>query len=432
MHRHQFAQQPSGLSEQGLAAAVEFLAPYYSLYSLGYREANGTYRSETTGEPLDERPLVLHCVGGYYDRFGNIFENAPFIRDWSIALRFYLYEIDDSGFADIVIEWRVPESCFVRLEMFRFIGGEYVSMGYFEGCPIIYLFSDGDGRLIALYDDMPCSYHVYSYVTFADGVLYEQLIIEREPDCHEWEEYHQSAEFFASPVMFGTNTPLTPIPPLTDLENEIIALLRENSHERPHVEGDVLTVSQAELLLRTFGENSEITQLPHMDRIENGVRYLCFSVNYFGLLDRTHAPANAPVPRYTHFYVWVNPATGEFVDFMEAGTRPYANIPDILFPVPARDGAIIPYDEFSPIMDSDGSLGMAYIFLDTTVFEAYQTRLRNAGFTDHGAQGNVGSYWTYERGLDGAMLAAAVFISDGKVYMNMYVNYFPSVRTQNN
>ena len=85
-----------------------------------------------------------------------------------------------------------------------------------------------------------------------------------------------------------------------------------------------------------------------------------------------------------------------------------------------RNGTVIPYDRFSP--PEDGEITTSYIF-GTSFMESYKEQLRNEGFVDEGSADWIESLWKYERAEDEATLMVEMFHDEGKLVINMYVNY---------
>jgi len=223
------------ISEAGRMAAVEFLRDFYSLYSFG-DTFNGPYHCRIEGGILTERPLVLYHWESitdtrFYDRNGELFEDVVFLREFGVVAEgFVLYDIIGDGIPTIFIFWGVPETCMTFIEIFIFDGQEYVSMGSIsQGWQLFYNY---DGRLVLLYDAGLYDYYAYYFLTHDDEGLEVEIFLRVERvgrDCAnfaEWDAHHRGDDFAENPTIFRTNLPLTPIPPLTDLRDEIIAYLR--------------------------------------------------------------------------------------------------------------------------------------------------------------------------------------------------------------
>jgi len=118
-----------------------------------------------------------------------------------------------------------------------------------------------------------------------------------------------------------------------------------------------------------------------MDRYEDGVLLYAFLIDY------------SNVSMESYLYVWVNPNTGAPIIFEESSM--YAKIPDIMFPIPMRDGEIIPYDWVRFPYDISAQYG----FFDMSVMEIYKEQLRDAGFSqgspEEDAAVSLESIWLY-------------------------------------
>ena len=99
----------------------------------------------------------------------------------------------------------------------------------------------------------------------------------------------------------------------------------------------------------------------------------------------------------------------------------YANIPDKMFPIPMRNGEIIPYSEFSP--PEEGYEVTTYIYTGVDFMDSYKKQLRKAGFVDQGGGEWIESLWRYDRKEDGATLMVELFREGNKFAISMYVNY---------
>ena len=111
--------------------------------------------------------------------------------------------------------------------------------------------------------------------------------------------------------------------------------------------------------------------------------------------------------------------------YATADEKAYFGIPDPMFPIPKRDGVIIPFYQFVP--PEEGYAVTTYLYA-TSFMETYKEQLRKAGFVDHGAVMSVDSLWMYERSSDNATLV--VEMRHGKdengdftFSIGMYVNY---------
>jgi len=98
----------------------------------------------------------------------------------------------------------------------------------------------------------------------------------------------------------------------------------------------------------------------------------------------------------------------------ETGRNYYANMPDPMFPIPFRDGQVIPYDRFRPPGEW---FGVMYIFYDLTVIDAYVEQMKEAGFDGEYGFGEDGIrrwgfdwLFTYDRMYDSMRLTATLTI----------------------
>ncbi|MCL2546447.1 MAG: hypothetical protein FWE06_04545, partial [Oscillospiraceae bacterium] len=125
------------------------------------------------------------------------------------------------------------------------------------------------------------------------------------------------------------------------------------------------------------------SRLTEMDRYEDGVLLYAFLIDY------------SNVSMESYLYVWVNPNTGEPTAFEESSL--YAKVPNILFPIPMRNGEIIPYDWFW--IPQYGIVMTQYGFFDMSVMEIYKEQLRDAGFSqgspEEDAAVSLESVWLY-------------------------------------
>ena len=218
-------------SDLGRQVATDFIRQYRSTWSFGFLAYDGVYRN-FAWEELNPRPLVVFESLGrepwvvYLDREGNRIENVPYIEGESFAGDFSLYDLDGSGIPVIVIRFGIPQTCASYREVFRFVDGEYRLAGRLKA--FHRFFYDPDGRVIVMYEDAVNGSH-FGYYFFgfnADGITHESVITLDETEMEQWGDHHWSEEFATNPTIFGTDIPLTPIMPLSDLQNEITEYLR--------------------------------------------------------------------------------------------------------------------------------------------------------------------------------------------------------------
>jgi len=101
----------------------------------------------------------------------------------------------------------------------------------------------------------------------------------------------------------------------------------------------------------------------------------------------------------------------------------YVNIPDPGFPIPMRQGAVIPYSAVA--LPEAGFAVTGYSYDDGDSFkEAYKQQLRKAGFVKaEDAPDWIESLWRYNRHTDGATLIVELY-EDHAFVIQMSLNYF--------
>ena len=160
--------------------------------------------------------------------------------------------------------------------------------------------------------------------------------------------------------------------------------------------GVILSAYEAQNLLKKRHNLHEVSYKPEMDEEEGGVQIYGFMVDYAANM------ISATSAAYKYCYAWVNSVT-RHVEFKEAGPYLYSNIPNSTFPIPTRDGTVIPYAGFFP---PAYIMGLTYLYNDKSVIQSYQAQLREAGFVDYGNVSAITSMWIYERASDGERLYA--------------------------
>lgn len=190
---------------------------------------------------------------------------------------------------------------------------------------------------------------------------------------------------------------------------------KDTVQAEPEPVANNLSLDEAQDLLFNFCELKDITYTPDIDK-EERIFYYGFLIDYF---DNVVGYSGA-----THCYALVNTSTG-MISFEEAGysgagnSTLYSNIPDSMFPVPMRNGMVIPYDKFSP---PDYVSGVTYSYFDKSVMETYQAQLIDAGFIDLGTVESVESLWQYTQENGGPTFTIEMY-SEGEMFsMNMYIN----------
>jgi len=225
------------------------------LYGLGFSNDDGTY-NDFSLNLLDTRPLVLHVFQSppprsiFYDRFGLRFEDVPFIIDNDmVAMSFSLFDLGNDGNPDIVIRWQVPGTCMIREELFRLIEDPNTGTTAYRSMGFLYLwdfslFHDSDGQLVVLYDSVKYDVYAYFYLTFTEDSI-----------------VHISADM-------DSKTPLAPVLPLIDLQEEIVAHIQE--HILPFPQGLYIHEATDMLLSRFDALHKFSYNVVHESDFENG------------------------------------------------------------------------------------------------------------------------------------------------------------------
>lgn len=211
------------------------------------------------------------------------------------------------------------------------------------------------------------------------------------------------------------NTPVTPTVQAPDNSEQTTPEPTEETKLEPEV--DALSLSEAEDLLNNWYEWTEISYMPDLDKKDDEGHLYAFLVDY--------SDSEVEWSGVSYCYAWVNP-TKEIFFFEEAGysegsnPNSYSNIPHSIFPIPMRDGLVIPYDQFSP---PDYVWGVAYTYEDKSVMESYKAQLAEVGFVDYGAVQSVESLWRYELPNDDGSFTVEMYSEGDTFSMNMYIGY---------
>ena len=224
-------EQPVLSSEFTQQHLEDFLSNFLTLTdSFGFLAGDGTYRDFAHNQ-FETRPLVVWERLGeypwvaYFDRLGNRIVDSPCIVGEGFATDFALYDLGNNGIPDIVIRWGIPETCAAFRHLFRFADGEYRYFGTIKDW--YNFFHDPDGQLIVLYDSALTGTAAYYFLHFNDNSMqHEPLFDDTELDFQEWMDHHWNEEFAANPTIIGTDIPLTPVLPLTELHAEILQAIR--------------------------------------------------------------------------------------------------------------------------------------------------------------------------------------------------------------
>ena len=200
-------------------------------------------------------------------------------------------------------------------------------------------------------------------------------------------------------------------PENADQPSQTSAPIEHTEHPTPESTGGAMSADEAQRALsdNTFAGLHKITYLPNTNKQNEGVLYYGFSIDYSDWILST-----AP---YTVAYAWVNSLTGES-DFQESYF--YANLPDSRFPIPMRNGEIVPYNYFS--LPGDAWCG-GYSYFDKSVMEVYQAQLKEAGFINRGHVMSIDSLWEYyEWDADGTILMVEMYDSGEMISICPYIS----------
>lgn len=179
---------------------------------------------------------------------------------------------------------------------------------------------------------------------------------------------------------------------------------------------DESKIGEAEDLLNNWYEWKTVSYMPEINKENDGGILYGFLVDY--------SDGEVEWTGDTYCYAWVNPSA-DIILFEEAGyledssPNSYSNIPDSIFPIPLRDGELIPYDQFTP---PDYVWGVAYTYENKSVMESYKEQLLEAGFVDYGSVQSVESLWQYELPNDEGVFTVEMYSEADVFTMNMYIN----------
>jgi len=220
-------------------AAVELLSTMDSLFTRVAWLCEG-----------DEETEIFFPYGAwrFFDRQGNRIEYAPWIYATQytqhFADYFRIFDFDGDGIPEILIHFHQTfEGCYGGFyRIFRYTNGAYHMLeisAYAEGELLPWvnfgnvhqIFIDGYGRTITLIDS-ELSGMEYAQLVLAEGRAKLNQIPLPHWTWEEWREHHwiewdyQTWEIKDSwlnhnPTIFGTDIPLTPLQPLTDLGNQL-------------------------------------------------------------------------------------------------------------------------------------------------------------------------------------------------------------------
>jgi len=221
-----------------LSVEAEFLSRFPTLFSFSWERDGGAFLNfdmDGTGT-------------GWFDRHGNSVEAPTFLRRDLVPVNYSAYDFDNSGRPTIILRFGGP-TCDFAMPLFRFIDGAYREVALLEWGSG--WFRDSAGRIVRFYDNRRDGIIGYYHITFSgssmtrtpiltesgdydeygnrQGHFYNHITGERIPFigdgwyCEAWAAHHAGG---TPGTIFGTNETLTPIQPMTDLQNSINAEVR--------------------------------------------------------------------------------------------------------------------------------------------------------------------------------------------------------------
>jgi len=256
-------------------------------FSWGWEYINGQWQQIISHEVPDiffRRVLDSWEDSGFYDRYGNRITDAPWML-WDVyATDFSLWSFDDDDMPTIIVYYMgnyvgsgdggPPAS------LFRYVDGEFKRVSYlrhqlspwidsgevsYSWFPFQGYYSDEEGSLVGYFYGIVQPIPFYTHITFRNNSALMNVIARSEIDweTHDWEnpEYiwtnyltgesnivapaHRPwdsvlfAPRYISRFIPGSNIYLTPIMPLTDLQESIT----ESVTQRLLSEGSALSAS---------------------------------------------------------------------------------------------------------------------------------------------------------------------------------------------
>ncbi|MCL2568771.1 MAG: hypothetical protein FWE12_04960 [Oscillospiraceae bacterium] len=233
-----------------LSPEAEFLSQFVTLFSMGWgRDAGELYNFD--------RAFIVDGSSGWFDRDGNEIETPSFLKhDAFVPVSYRLYDLDHGDMLTILIRFGRPNTSEGGYSVYRFVDGTFQEVRRFPNWGFAGLFRDNANQIVAAW--ISPNFMDYSYLTFSGNTMQlDPIIGEYRYFCEEtqetrvyfrnhvtgesishaearelgifeaWEAHHSSPEFQTNPTIFGfPDEPLTPIPPLTDLQTEINASIK--------------------------------------------------------------------------------------------------------------------------------------------------------------------------------------------------------------
>lgn len=194
---------------------------------------------------------------GFYDSNFNRIEDAPWMSYETYASSFSLWDFDNSGIPDIIVNhwgnYRGSGDGGGVASLFRYVNGEFVRVSYspqqlweefgfgrehsYSWFPWVY-YHDNLGNLVGYFYGIVEPIPTYARITFNNNAA-DKFVLARASNAY-WTNYLTGERDFLAPiyetwgdnrpaqrVLPGTDITLTRVNPLTDLHLEISASVRE-------------------------------------------------------------------------------------------------------------------------------------------------------------------------------------------------------------
>ena len=203
------------------------------------------------------RPDIFFIMngGGFFDAFGNRINDAPWLISWhgsgwsmyNFASSFRLFDFGNNGIPDLVVHYsQTFEGGYGgATQVYRYVNGSFRRLensGRLTSQHM--LFVDVNGNIIAFINNAYFGDFYYAEVTLTNNRLDMREIVSMWDlgwEWEQWQDFHwlersQDADgnwrlvdgwMFRNPTILGTNIPITPLEPLTSLQEEITANLRD-------------------------------------------------------------------------------------------------------------------------------------------------------------------------------------------------------------
>jgi len=241
--------EESGISEYGWAVATEFLSQFTTIFfekPIHYQDISEENPPNIYWVSYKNENNII--VGDFFDRDGNKIENEPWLGHSGYAYEYSLHHLDNSGIPMIFVDKNVLWDNYHDITdytAYRYADGSYREVRGTFWDIVVGLFNDPDGNFVIHYFDM-FGYQDLCYATFNNDVMETKplasLILGDWGEAGEarspavWTN-HITGEtdipdtsnmwFLGEPVVIpGTDTPLTRIARLSDLENDMTSIIK--------------------------------------------------------------------------------------------------------------------------------------------------------------------------------------------------------------